>query len=302
MSRASSRLSQVFVNRLVGHPGSNVGFHWDSALPGFGIRVLDSGRGSWVVQYRTNDRRQRRQVIGDVRRLSLAEAKGKAREILAQVALGSDPQADRRKLKMASRVIDLIDVYLEDAHGRRKPRSYIEIERSLRRSAEPLHHFKADQVGRRDIVGLLNRVKTVSGPFAANHVRAYLSAMWTWGLRSGLVEGVNPVSQTPFPAPEKSRDRVLSDAELALIWRATADGGEYNRIVRLLMLTAQRRDEVGAMQWNELSLSGDQPVLILPASRTKNSRPHEVPLCDLAVASLPNSVGVEGVFGRSGVR
>lgn len=97
MSRAVSRLSQAFVDRLAAEPATGDMFHWDSALPGFGLRIFASGRISWVVQYRTADRRQRRLALGDIRRLSLVEAKGKARELLAQVALGHDPQGDRHK-------------------------------------------------------------------------------------------------------------------------------------------------------------------------------------------------------------
>ena len=200
MSRAVSRLTQLFVDRLAAEPAMSDTFHWDSALPGFGLRVFATGRMSWVVQYRTADRRQRRLALGDVRRLSLVEAKGKARELLAQVALGQDPQGDRHKVRQASRVIDLVDAYLEDAKERRKPRSFIEIERSLRRAAATLHHLRAEKVERRDVVGLLNRIKVESGPFAANRVRAYLSAMWNWGIRSGIVEGTNPVSITLPPA------------------------------------------------------------------------------------------------------
>lgn len=246
MSRASSRLSQAYVDRLIAGHGVGEAFHWDSVLSGFGLRLFASGRSSWVVQYRTSGRRQRRFTIGDVRHLSLVEARTKAREVLAQVALGYDPQADRQKVRRASRVIELVEAYLKDAKLRRKPRSYVEIERSLLKSASDLHHLKADNVDRRDVVGLLDRIKTDSGPFAASRVRAYLSAMWSWGLRSGLIDGRNPVAMTPRPAVEKSRERVLSDIELSLIWRCTDDGTAYSRIVRLLLLTAQRRDEVGA--------------------------------------------------------
>lgn len=286
MSRASSRLSQLFIDRLSGTPVGRDMFHWDSVVPGFGVRVFVSGRISWIVQYRTSDRRQRRLSIGDVRHLPLADARARARELLAQVALGHDPQADRQKVRQASRVLDLVEAYLSDAKVKRKPRSYVEIERSLRKASAPLHHLKVDAVDRRDVVEVLNRIKVESGPFAASRVRAYLSAMWSWGLRSGLAEGRNPVALTPRPAVEKSRERVLSEAELSLIWRCTADGTAYSRIVRLLMLTGQRREEVGAMRWDEIQ-AGEVALWVLPSSRTKNGRQHEVPLSPLAIEQLP---------------
>lgn len=72
-------------------------------------------------------------------------------------------------------------------------------------------------------------------------IRAALSAMWTWGLRTGLIEAEsNPVAFTARN-PEKTRDRVLNDDEIRVIWKATNDGGDYSRIVRLCLLTARHR-------------------------------------------------------------
>jgi integrase len=76
--------------------------------------------------------------------------------------------------------------------------------------------------------------------------------MWSWGLRLGVVEGSNPVALTVRPAVEKSRERVLSDAALSLTLRCTAERTAYSRIIRLLMLTGQRKDELGAMRWDEI--------------------------------------------------
>ena len=75
--------------------------------------------------------------------------------------------------------------------------------------------------------------------------------MWVWALKAGRVEGANPVANTPKPAQEVPRERVLADHELALIWRCTAGSGDYHRIVRLLLLTATRADEVGGMMVSE---------------------------------------------------
>jgi hypothetical protein len=97
MSRAASRLSQPFVDRLRALPATGDAFHWDSTVPAFGLRVFASGRISWIVQYRTSDRPQRRLSIGDARHLSLAEARTKARELLAQVSLGQDPKPIGRR-------------------------------------------------------------------------------------------------------------------------------------------------------------------------------------------------------------
>ena len=78
--------------------------------------------------------------------------------------------------------------------------------------------------------------------------------MFNWAIREGLDIAANPVLGNNRPAQPESRERVLTETELSAIWQACGD--DYGRIVRLLLLTAQRRDEVGSMQWAELDISG----------------------------------------------
>ena len=133
---------------------------------------------------------------------------------------------------------------------------------------------------------------------AANRVRASLSAMFAWGMKAGLVAG-NPVAATFKPAEEGTRERVLSDAELAMIWRATGGGRDHDRIVRLLMLTGARRQEVAAMQWSELSPSGGSLTWVCPSERSKNRLPLELALPPTAAALLPEPRGDRPyVFGE----
>jgi integrase len=111
----------------------------------------------------------------------------------------------------------------------------------------------------------------------------------------GLVD-VNPVTATN-KSDERPRDRVLSDAEVAAIWRACEDN-DYGRILRLLILTGQRRDEIGAMCWSEIDLA--KRVWSMPAERTKNKRPHDIYLSDPAVAiikAIPRREGRDLIFG-----
>ena len=116
-------------------------------------------------------------------------------------------------------------------------------------------------------------------------------------MREGLVE-VNPVIGTNKATEERSRDRVLRDAELVEIWNACRDD-DYGRIVRLLILTGQRREEVGAMAWREINFSNHQ--WSLPGERTKNRLPHDVPLSDAAINVLrlvPRRERRESAFGQ----
>ena len=106
----------------------------------------------------------------------------------------------------------------------------------------------------------------------------------------------NPVAATNRPQEPVSRDRVLSDGELREIWNACQDD-DYGRIVKLLLLTGQRRDEIAALEWSEIDL--DAALITLPKERTKNKRAHDVPLSDLALSILPSPRhGRELVFGE----
>ena len=122
--------------------------------------------------------------------------------------------------------------------------------------------------------------------------------MYAWAMGAGLVEA-NPIIGTGKPAEEQSRDRALSASELRELWLATEEPGDFNWIVRLLILTGQRREEVGGMLWGELDL--DKGVWSLSSERTKNKRAYDVPLSGMALEVLrqvPMRQARELVFGR----
>ena len=108
----------------------------------------------------------------------------------------------------------------------------------------------------------------------AARTAAYGKAAYGWAVKRGALFA-NPFLNLPV-APAPQRERVLSDDELAAIWRATDGAGPFNGIVRLLVLTGQRREEVAGMTWAELS--DDFSTWTIPASRAKNGATHIVPL------------------------
>jgi integrase len=285
---ATAKLTKTSVVSLTCPPGKAEEYYWDEGQPGFGLRTFKSGRAVWVCQYRNPEGRTRKMTLGDLKTVDVAKARQRAKDLLADAQLGGDPQEDARALRHGDTVKDVISDYLKAKEKKLKPRSYVEVDRALSRTAKSLHPLKISAVTRATIVGLLDRVERDHGPFAANRTRANLSGLWTWAIKSGRTEPANPVAATFAPTKEKSRDRVLTDDELRLIWKCTAGDHDYDRIVRLLMLTAARRDEIGAMEWSELNNpSPDQTLWVLPAARTKNASGQELPLSPLAVAQLP---------------
>jgi integrase len=125
--------------------------------------------------------------------------------------------------------------------------------------------------------------------------------MCAWAIERGLLE-TSLCDKIKRPSTETSRDRVLSDSELATVWRAAgALEAPYSAFVKLLILTGARRNEVARMRWAELDLEGK--TWILPAARTKNGREHLVPLSNAAAGllrGLPRVAGAEYVFTLSG--
>jgi integrase len=211
------------------------------------------------------------------------------------VQLGEDPQGERIAALKAPTFGTLAEEYLSWIADRVRPSTLGARRRYLHLHAKLLHSVPAAAISHPRLEALLTDIARERGVVAANRCGAVLTgcfarAMLTHGLAANPMVGIEPF-------PETSRDRVLTDAELQAIWNATGAGRDHDCIVRLLMLTACRRDEIGGAQWEELAGG----VLTVPAARSKNGVAHEVPLVALALAQLPPRSGERGaVFGRTG--
>ena len=133
------------------------------------------------------------------------------------------------------------------------------------------------------------------GDVTANRVRSSLCGFFGWIIREGVRLPEGNVASYTNKREEGSRDRVLTDGELGLIWNACLDD-DYGAILKLLMLTGQRANEIAQLRWNEVH---DQQI-VLPAERTKNARSHVIPLSEAAKGILPwfRKGDRKFVFGR----
>jgi integrase len=254
---------------------------FDDMLPGFGLRLRRSGNKvlrSWIVQYR-HAGKQSRMRLGDVDVVGTEQARIAARKILARVQLGEDPQADRadRREKDQFSFHKVAAEFLAAKRDTVRPRSHFETSRYLtsRRYFKALHSLAIDKITRRDIAAHLVAIKRDSGTITARAAKAAISSFFTWCLRMGLLES-NPVIGTEDFKPIK-RDRVLTDVELAAVWNACDGNDDYDRIIRLLILTGCRRQEVGGMA-RESELDTDTGKWTIPKERSKNHQPHMLPL------------------------
>jgi integrase len=277
---------------------------WDDDLPGFGVR-LRGGAKRWIVQYRVGGQ-QRRESLGDVRKVTLEDARRIARQRFAQVELGTDPAADRAQARAQAAAVGLTLAvvagrYLDAKRDRLRASTYDAAELHFAKHWEPLRSRPIGAITRADVAARLQELAKERGRRSAAAARGNLSALFGWAMREGLCEA-NPVTATNDPdAGTLPRDRVLADGELAVIWRACEDD-DAGRIIKLLLLTGCRREEIGALRRSEIPETG---VMTIPGTRTKNGRALELPLPAVAIEllqSVPQRDGREYVFGRGGGR
>jgi integrase len=297
MSRA--KITKAIVDRL---PPST--WIWDTALSGFGCRRQKDA----IVYYIRwqQDGRQNMRALGRHGALTPESARTKAKKALGEVAAGRDPFPSASGETFG----DQVPRFLDRQRPKLRPKNFIDVERYLTVHAAPLHRLPLAKITRREIAALLANVERDSGPSARNRLRASLSTFFAFAIAEGLVE-ISPVTGTAM-AHEVSRDRVLDDSELAQVWRSLGDG-DYGDLVRLLMLTGARRQELGSLLWSEIDFAAR--VINLPASRIKNKRPHQIPVSQMAFGILkarhnslfdrvhtspPDAINGSTVFGKRG--
>jgi integrase len=266
---------------------------WDAALSGFGVR-RQTKHPHYLVRYRVGGR-QRYVTIGKHGAFTPDTARRKAMELLGQIAAGKDPQAEEANAS-AETFGAILDHYLAHKARTIRPRSFREVQRHLRHHAAPLHSLPFAEINRRTIAQRLGEIEARSGIVPRNRVRASLSAFFRWGIREGLID-VNPVAGTAHVSEGGGRERVLSEAEIGELW-AGLGNDPHSDIVRLLLLTGQRREEFGGLRWSEVDLA--RAMIVFPAARTKNKRQHELPLSRQALAILSRQPKGEFVFGPFG--
>jgi integrase len=276
--------------------------HFDDELSGFGYRLRrgsgETVRRSFVVQYRRPGG-SRRVLLGAGDVLTAEQARQAAKKVLAKVALGEDPQADkadrrdRDRLSLRSVIDDYLAAKLEEV----RPGTMREITRYLTGPYfKSLHSLPVDTITRKHVASAVVAAQRAHGAPVAALARAALSALFSWSMRMGLTQA-NPVIGCVEPKGGERRLRVLTDDELVRIWEACRDD-DHGRVVRLLILTACRRAEVGGMRWSEIDR--EHGTWTIPAERTKNGRSHTLPLMPAALAILetvPHMATRDHLFG-----
>jgi integrase len=288
------KLTPTGLAKLALKTGETDKIFFDDEIAGFGVRVREGGSRKFVLHYRIGGK-QRRYTVGAVGVLKLEEARQRALKALVDVGDGKDPAVQKATDKEEAKqsFLSVAKDYLEFLQrrvgkGEMKPRTYTEIDRHLNKHWKPLHRLVISSINRATIATRLREIAK-HGPVAADRARSNVSTFFAWAIGEGICE-TNPVDGTNKNSEYVERERSLivdgekpNYDELVAVWKA-APNNEYGKIVRLLILTLCRRDEIGSLEQSEFDK--DARLIRLPGARTKNGREHVVPLSDAAMAIL----------------
>jgi len=283
-------------------PSNKDQFLWDDDLHGFGVKVTPAGKKTYIYQYRTAGRAgsTRRATLGVHGSLTPDDARIAAKEAAKLISAGLHPTDEKRqkeKARQAKKLSDeelgfktyCVDTYLPARKPELRTRTYDFIEAALRCHAYPVLASKPlPDITSRDVRKLLDGIKHESVRYS---VFGVLRTLFKWAAAKGREDiPASPLEGMEALRPVESRDRVLSDAELALALRAADELAQpYGPFYGLLFATGQRRDEVAALDWAELNRA--ELLWTLPRERAKNGKANIVPLNAHAIAALDRVAG-----------
>ncbi len=288
----------------------------DSDAAGLALRITDKGARSWCVYFRLTDaagaRKNQRMTLGGYPAIGIAEARRQAREARDQAAAGVDPRKARADAQAKSRVTaerllfsNIAKAYVEaccqreDGGGPKKghlKRGH-ETESIIRRHLIPAWgHRLIPEIDRLDLRDV-TRPLLADKPMAAVRLHEVTKVLFYWAVNEGFLKA-SPFARMEAPVKKLPRERDLKHPELKRLWAACeAKAYPFGRLVELLALTLQRRNEVAEMKWPEIDLK--KAEWTIPAERSKSKRAHIVPLSKSAVQiieGLPRYLGGPYVF------
>lgn len=266
---------------------------------GFGIRVFPNGLKHWIFAYRNNGKR-RTMTLGHYPGMSLADARAEfqkvrimaRKELIDPISARQAKNDSRQNIKeedqKALTISKLISEYIE-RHAKRFKRSWKEDQRILNHDVIPVWGKRmVVDIKRRDINLLLEQIIERGAPVMANNTFKIIRKMFNWAVKNDYLD-VSPALNIDLPTPKVDRNRVLSEQEIRIFWKSidSADmSNEIRRALKLILVTAQRPNEVIGMRSEEIDgCWWIIPVLRQKVAKSKESErnSHRVYLTDLAL-------------------
>jgi integrase len=270
------KLTKDTVAKFTLPAGRNEHVVWDDDISGFGVRLRPHSA-TYIFRYR-HGARQPCVTIGSVAAISATQARTAASQLYARVKLGEDPAGERADARVrASETMELaLRQYLVHMQAKLRPGSFENVDRHLMKHAKPLHRLElAKAAERRTVAALLTKVASNSGPVESNSMKGSLSGFFVWAIGQGLFDGTDPTMGMANAPTNGPRSHVPIDAEIVKVWNALRDD-DYGDIVRLLVLTLCRLNEIGGLMWDEVDFPAG--LIRLPGERTKTGVPRDVPM------------------------
>jgi integrase len=247
----------------------------DDALPGFAVRVSQGGTRTFIL---VHGRSRTRTTIGRYPIISLAQARSRAKEILAEITLG------KHRPKSLS-FEEALDLYIEH-HLKRKnrPNTAAESERLLRKSLPRFGKSALSSIQTSEITAFLDRLSDT--PSEATHVYVALKTFFNVCIDRGYIEA-SPIGRLKKPHKERRRRRVLTPEELRSVLVTSKDFGTYGRLLRLLIYSGQRLTQVQTLTHRHID--GETRTFTWSAEDMKSDEPHIIPYHDLTAELLEHS-------------
>jgi integrase len=288
------RLTNLFVRKA--KPRDKAFVIWDTHQRGLALRVQPTGARSWYTVYSRHGR-PRWLRLGDANAIGLSDARTLAIEAALAVARGRDPAAERKAERGAGTFGELAEKYLEQ-HAKKHNKSWEQADALVRRFALPRWgKLQASSIARGDVKTMMARIEA---PIVANQTLAAISAVFSWGVREDIV-AANPCKLVARN-PVKSRERVLSESELPLFWRALDDLDPVRGVaLKAILLLGQRPGEVANMRREHIvdgwwQMPGE-PVETIGWLGTKNGQSHRVWLPKPVRDSLAEVIADDRMMG-----
>jgi integrase len=284
---------------------------WDAGFPGFGVRVSDTGRRTFVLMARyPGSKNPTRRALGVYDKVSLTDAREKARAWVKLIAKGIDPetaeeaarQAALRKQENTFLAVaeEFFKRHLSKTRQARRAESDIRREFISRWADRPI-----TDITRRDVLVVIDACVDRGNPYQAHNLLGYARRIFNWAIARGVYGLESSPCDRMRPkeiiGAKKARTRVLNDDELRALWKASESlGYPYGPLFQMLALTGQRKSEVAEARWSEFDLT--KRLWEIPAERMKSNAGHAVPLSDEAVrvlAALPRFTKGDYLFSAS---
>ena len=271
-------------NRITYFAGATI--QGAKAPRGFGVRVTAKGTRAFVLNYRLRGR-EYRFTIGAWPDWSALKAVRHARDLRQRVDRGENPVRDRAPSPTTATVASILDDFMvRHVRNQNQPlRSADEYESAFKRLVKPcIGTVGIYEVRRSHVVAMLDKIEDTNGAVMADRTLAYIRKAFNWYATRDDEFNVPVVRGMARIKPkERARTRVLSDEEIRILWPVLGRAGTFGALVKTLLFTAQRRDEVAHMSREEIDKDG---IWTIPAERYKTNRLNHVPLSKAALAII----------------